>query len=140
MNQPDVQAGKRGRLFPLLIFAITVSTAWLSALLWMTLSFSNPVTLNPVQILESDSILLGEFQGRDFVVSKTWKVDPQQEKLRLRNLMLASIEPEPETDYLIPVMIKTDHFEITPSRVRGIPLIYPASEKVFNDLEATLSE
>ncbi len=124
-----------------LLAAILFGIVWLSALLWMTLTYANPITLNRHQILNSNFIARGRFDEklRNFKVIETWPKDSiKEDSLRFRNIL--ELSPVSDQEYLIPVVRMEQSFYATASRVKGIPLIYPVSDESLEQLEVILSD
>ncbi len=131
---------KRKTSTPLLA-ALLFGSVWLGALLWMTLTYANPVTLNRHQILNSNFVARGRFDEklRNFKVIETWpKGALKEDSLRFRNI--TELSPESGQEFLIPVVRMEQAYYATASRMKGRPLIYPVNKESLEQLQAILSE
>lgn len=126
---------------PALLAAVLLGSVWLSALLWMTVTYANPITLNRHQILNSNFVARGHFDEklRNFKVIEVWPKDAiKEDSLRFRNIL--ELFPESGQEYLIPVVRKEQAYYATASRMKGRPLIYPVNEESLKQLQDILGE
>ena len=126
---------------PPVLAVILFGCVWLSALLWMTLTYSNPVTLNRHQILNSNFVARGRFDEkiRNFKVEETWPKDAiKEDSIRFKNL--TELSPQSGQEYLIPVVKMEGDYYATASRMKGIPLIYPVSDESLEQLQEILGD
>lgn len=122
------------------LLSLLLAFTWLSALLFMTLTYSNPITLNRQQILDSSFVVRGQFNEEltKLIVAEQWPLGAERESLKLLNAAKLNIEAGQE--YLVPVLGMRDHYQVTPSPLKGKPLVYPASEEAITQLKKILSE
>lgn len=125
---------------PLLLSTSLIGVVWLVALLWLTLTTANPVTLNRFQVVNSDFVVQGNFpaNSRGFQVHQCWPLEQADGLIRFENR--DEITPQPATDYLVPVVKLNGNYYITPSRMKGRPLIYPVSPDSLEQLDNLLTE
>lgn len=125
-----------------LMFALLLGLCWLSALAWLTLFYSNPVTLNRLQIQQADFVALGTFDGKmfDLRVTETWPKtqDLAGGTIRLQNAQ--ELHASRQRAYLVPISIRGGKSFVTPSPLQGRPLIYPASEAALEQLQQLLNQ
>lgn len=135
----DESRRHRGVFTRSLAAACLLGVVWLSLLLWMTVTYANPVTLNLAQIEESDYVVEGHFDesGEFFLVSRTWPENSALTKIRLTNA--TEIHHVSDGEYLVPVKTMGGRYFVTPSQLRGKPLIYPVTEEALKQLEGALS-
>ncbi len=118
--------------------AMALGVIWLAALLWVTLTTANPTTLNRFQVQNSDFILQGQFDAelKKFLIKKSWPEDASQDSIRFQNL--DELSAKPETDYIVPVVNIEKRFYVTPTKLKGKPLIYPVNDESIHQLELLL--
>lgn len=107
-----------------------IAVIWLSCLLYITVTLSNPVTFNLAQILKADAICVGKFEDGSFQVEDCW---PEITVDLNRFANQDAIKPEPNTRYIVPVTISGPG--ITPAPF-GVPLIYPANDVTVDRVRA----
>lgn len=122
----------------LLMLACLLGILWLAILLWMSLTFSNPVTLNRTQIQNSEFVVRGEFAAKSgkFSINESWPPDALVKELRFANYQ--DLPARAGHEYLVPVVEVSNEFYVTPSPLKGAPLIYEFSEPALHQLEEIL--
>lgn len=135
----DESRPNRGVFTRAMAAACFLGIVWLSLLLWMTVTYANPVTLNLAQIEESDYVVEGQFDetGELFLVSRTWPENSALTKIRLTNS--TEIQHPSDGEYLVPVKTMGGRYFVTPSQLQGKPLIYPATEDALRQLEGVFN-
>lgn len=120
--------------------SLAVGGLWLSCLLGLTLTTANPVTLNRQQVLSSNYIVEGRFdsQSSNFLVDRAYPDGASQGKLKFANHL--DLRFDPEETYLVPVVISENQELVTPSPMKGIPLIYPANVEAKKQLDSLLDK
>ncbi|TWT55275.1 hypothetical protein KOR42_29020 [Thalassoglobus neptunius] len=117
-----------------LLIAVVIGAVWLSLLLWLTVQYANPVILNRSQILRSQAVLDGRFPTleNEFIAVEDEESQEKSQPVRFTNFSELTVQPDQE--YLVPVIIDGDKITVTPSPIKDIPLIYPATDEARKQL------
>ncbi len=120
--------------------AVIVALFWLLALAILAVWTGNPVTLNRMQILESDAVLkvtVEDWSAGRMHVNKCWKQPITEEQIQITELPRDS-QPT-GTLLLIPVTRQRGEWLVTPSRLpNGLPLVYPATPESERQVQSLL--
>ena len=124
----------------MLIPAITFAT-WMLALVGLTLTSANPITLNRLQILDADLIVeatLVDPRSGEFRIHDSWPKTVVEQTVTVPEAMQASAEKG--RSYLLPLNVVDDgSFEVAPAPPPiDRPLIYPATTESRKQLIAIL--
>jgi len=131
-------------------------SGWIALIAFLTLTSSNPVTLNQLQILQSDLVVIGQVPAKaqssqpvyviEPVPNESWPI-PDRKSIHIANLPKTAAQPG--QIYLFPLTReeKEPHdssiprFLVTPSHLpNGAPLIYPDSPEVRQQLAELLKK
>jgi hypothetical protein len=143
-DQQDAVYGSAAlRAKRLLIVAGLLAGSWWASLAAMALLTSNPVTLNRLQIRESQLVVSGTVQDLakgTVTVEQEWKVATNAKTLSVSNLAQTAAR-EGET-YLLPLSRNdAESYRITPALLpNGGLLIYPAVPEALEQLRTLLAE
>ncbi len=127
-----------------LIGVLLIGILWLTGMLWLVLTTSNPVTLNKEQILRANFVIQAKFieKLKGFDIDQAWPPQPNLTSISQADIAnLKEIKFEADVDYLVPITRTGDTYLVTPSRLpSGQPLIYPATAEALTQLKLILKE
>jgi len=143
-------------------YGVAILGLWIGFIAWLTFNWSNPVTLNPRQLLESDVILFGRVVSIGTIGStpgtsspgivepvpdQKWPF-PDFEPIQIGNL--AETKARPGESYLFPLKRASSKrkpaaagslYLVTPTELPdGQALIYPATLETREQYEKLLNE
>ena len=135
-------------------FALLV--CWMALIGWLTITRSNPVTLNPRQLSDSDVIVVGRVVSTGTANSTSGIVEPAPDQPwplpgsdSIRIINLAETGAQVGEIYLLPLVHMKSHaeksssqtdFAVTPTQLPdGESLIYRASPEAFRQYKEIVS-
>jgi hypothetical protein len=125
-----------------LVVTGAIAAAWLAAIVTLAVTTANPITLNRVQIEDSDLVVTARIlPGKPTTaqVEREWKIGAKLETITVENI--GKTPARPGKLYLIPLSRRMgDVYIVTPTRLPGkSPLVYPAVPDATRQLEAILN-
>ncbi len=141
-SQPAKQTNRR-----LLLAIFLIALGWIGFILFMVIWYSNPVTLNELQILSSTQIAAGRVIGPHTITrDEAAGVWPFEGRDQIEIVNLAATPAKQGETYVFPLIPFLQDgrpvegaYEITPTRLPGeLPLIYPTGEETTRQLKKIL--
>ena len=135
--ESSIAAGSTGSGSKLLRVALVVGLLWYSLLAYL-IATSNSATVNIRQIVESDAVVRALVDvDRKVNVDHVWRGDVENGPLDIVFPAGVSVPG----DFFIPLRRSATDWEVTPARIGdGVPLVYPASEAIVNQMRKLLDE
>lgn len=134
------ESAAKPRIFQI---ALVAAIVWILGLVTLAIVSANPVTLNILQIEQSDYVVTATRTGPDantIEVSREWKRGEELGTITVTNLDDARMPADGE--FLLPLnKLSSGRYSITPTALPNkAPLIYPTTEEAMNQLETILKQ
>jgi hypothetical protein len=137
-DSPADHSSKRA----VLLAALILAGLWIVGLVVLAAISANPVTINQMQIRDSDLIVTarrGAEGSSTLVITKEWIHGEELETITVTNLERTNIVPGEE--FLVPLKrMAKGRFQVTPTSpaLKEVPLIYPATPESKSQLQSLL--
>ncbi|QDT36391.1 hypothetical protein [Stratiformator vulcanicus] len=133
--EPD-RVANRHRVIAFVI-CLAIALVWWVFLVTIAIRTANPITLNVMQLRNSDAVLVGEITSKDEVRVETVIVGDPISTETIRVLNLPEVSAPTQSTYLLPLQLAAGGgYRVTPTRLpNGLPLIYPEGDWTVEDVE-----